>query len=87
VCITSRPKVDIKDVLEPLACCAVSLQDECGQQKDISDYITKVVHLDKKMQRWRGDQKNIEERSLSMGFAFYNSRKTKLVLFPFLAMN
>jgi len=65
VCVTSRPEVDIRDVLESLAYCAISLQDESGQQKDISDYITKVVHSDKKMRRWRDDEKKIVIKELS----------------------
>jgi hypothetical protein len=49
ICITSRPEIDIKTVLEPLAYSAVSLHDESGQQKDISDYVRKTVYSDRKM--------------------------------------
>ena len=43
ICITSRPEVDIKATLEPIASHSVSLHDEIGQQKDIADYIRSVA--------------------------------------------
>jgi ABC-type dipeptide/oligopeptide/nickel transport system ATPase component len=65
ICVTSRPEVDIKDVLWPLASDTVSLQDECGQIKDISDYVRNVVQSDRKMRRWRRDQKEMVLEQLS----------------------
>ena len=59
LCITSRPEFDIRAALEPLATHKLSLHDESGQKQDIVDYLTSVVRLDKKMQRWRDDQKNL----------------------------
>jgi hypothetical protein len=44
ICVTSRPEVDISNALGSLASETVSLQDELGQNKDISDYIKSVVH-------------------------------------------
>ena len=62
VCITSRPEIDIKTVLEPLAYSAVSLHDESGQKKDISDYVNTVVNSDRKMRKWReADKKMVVE--------------------------
>ncbi len=62
ICITSRPEIDIKIVLEPLAYSAVSLHDESGQKKDISDYVDTVVNSDRKMRKWRdGDKKLVVE--------------------------
>ncbi len=58
LCITSRPEYDIRVVLEPLATEKVSLHDESGQKQDISDYVSSVVHSDRKMKRWRDDDKN-----------------------------
>src|SRR6266404_6757731 len=58
LCITSRPEYDIRVVLEPLATEEVSLHDESGQKQDISDYVSSVVHSDRKMKRWRDDDKN-----------------------------
>jgi hypothetical protein len=38
ICVTSRPEVDIKPVLEPLTLRSVSLHDESGQKEDIETY-------------------------------------------------
>jgi hypothetical protein len=59
ICVTSRPEVDIQNVLGPLAGVSISLHDEYGQKKDIFDYVNDVVHTDKKMRRWRDDQKDL----------------------------
>ena len=58
LCITSRPEFDIRTALEPLATQQVSLHDEGGQKQDINDYITFVVHSDRRMKKWRDDDKN-----------------------------
>ena len=58
LCITSRPEFDIQTTLEPLATQQVSLQDESGQKRDINDYVTFVVHSDRRMKRWRDDDKD-----------------------------
>jgi len=65
ICVASRPGVDIRDVLEPLASQRVSLHDEIGQRKDILDYITKVVSTDPKMRRWRQKDKELVIKILS----------------------
>ena len=57
ICATSRLEIDIKNVLEPLAYGIVSLHDESGQQKYISDYVSNVVYSDRNMRKWREDQK------------------------------
>jgi hypothetical protein len=44
VCVTSRPELDIKDVLDPLIFRSVSLHDESGQKRDIEDYIKSVIN-------------------------------------------
>jgi len=59
ICVTSRPEVDIKIVLEPLASLRVCLHDENGQKSDIRDYISTVVHSDRKMRRWRAEDKQL----------------------------
>ena len=59
ICVTSRPEIDIKIVLEPLSSLPVSLQDEVGQKNDILDYIRTVVHSDRKMRRWRAEDKQL----------------------------
>jgi len=52
ICVTSRPEVDIKTLLEPLAFRSVSLQDAPGQKTDIKDYIESVVRANIKMKNW-----------------------------------
>jgi hypothetical protein len=61
ICTTSRPEVDIRAVLEPLAFRAVSLHDESGQKTDIADYVSNVVNLSPSMamRRWRDDDKDL----------------------------
>ena len=63
ICVTSRPEIDIKNVLGPLAHSAVSLHDESGQKKDISDYVSNVVYSDRKMRRWRMMRRSWSSRS------------------------
>jgi len=57
ICIASRPEVDIRDTLEPLTSLRVSLHEESGQRQDILDYVTKVVRTDKRMSKWREEDK------------------------------
>jgi len=64
-CITSRPEVDIRDVLEPLAIHKVSLHEESGQNQDIVDYINSVVPSDPRMRRWRDDDKKLVIKTLT----------------------
>ena len=59
ICITSRPEFDIRSTLESLASQQLSLHDEGGQKQDIVDYVTFVVGSDRKMKRWRDDEKNM----------------------------
>ncbi|KAH9177270.1 hypothetical protein EDB89DRAFT_1528228 [Lactarius sanguifluus] len=65
ICVTSRPEVDIKSILGPLAYSAVSLHDESGQKKDISDYVNTVVNSDRKMRKWRDADKKLVVEVLS----------------------
>ena len=65
LCITSRPDIDIKIVLEPLAYSTISLHDESGQQKDISDYVCKTVNSNRKMRRWRDKDRKLVVEVLS----------------------
>ena len=59
ICVTSRPEVDIKTILEPLAFRSVSLHEASGQQKDIRDYIESVVGTNKKMRNWTPHHKQL----------------------------
>jgi hypothetical protein len=67
ICATSRPEVDIRAVLQPLAFRSVSLHDESGQKADIADYVQNVVNssLSTAMRRWRVDDKNLVIETLT----------------------
>ena len=65
ICVTSRPEIDIRTTLEPLTSLHVSLHDQSGQTKDIVDYVRSVVFSDKKMRRWRDEDKNLIITTLS----------------------
>lgn len=65
ICITSRPEIDIRNFLEPLASQKVSLHDERGQKQDIANYISSVVHSDSMMRRWRTEDKELVITTLS----------------------
>jgi NACHT domain len=65
LCVTSRREIDIRNALEPLASRRVSLHDQSGQKKDIVDYVTTVVNSDKKMRRWRDEDKQLVIKTLS----------------------
>ena len=64
ICVTSRPESDIQ-ALGPLTSRAVSLHDESGQQHDIVDYVSSFVHSDRRMRRWREEDKDLVIRTLS----------------------
>ena len=59
ICVTSRPEIEIRDVLEPLASRQVSLHDQTGQKQDIVDYVKSIVYSDIEpiMRRWRTEDK------------------------------
>ena len=67
ICVTSRPEVDIRDVLEPLTSRQVSLHDQSGQKKDIEDYVRSVVYSNSEpiMRRWRKEDKELVIKTLS----------------------
>jgi hypothetical protein len=67
ICVTSRPEIDIRDVLEPLTSRRVSLHDETGQKQDIEDYVKSVVYSNSEpiMKRWRTEDKVLVVEVLS----------------------
>jgi hypothetical protein len=65
ICVTSRPEIDIRVVLEPLTALKISLHDEIGQKKDIIEYIKSVVHSDRRMRKWREEDQNLVINTLS----------------------
>jgi hypothetical protein len=65
ICVTSRPEHDIQVALETLSERPVSLHDESGQQKDIADYVAFFVDSNRRMQRWRKEDKDLVIKTLS----------------------
>ncbi|KAI9434710.1 hypothetical protein H4582DRAFT_1855810 [Lactarius indigo] len=65
MCITSRPEIDIRNALEPLAAHRISLHDESGQSADIASYVNSVVHSDSRMRRWRAEERDLVVERLS----------------------
>ena len=67
ICVTSRPEINIRNVLEPLTSRRVSLHDQSGQKEDIADYVRSVVYSrsEQIMRRWRTEDKELVIKSLS----------------------
>ena len=67
ICVTSRPEIDIRDVLEPLTARHVSLHDQTGQKRDIVDYVKSVVYSNSEtiMRRWKTEDKELVIEVLS----------------------
>ena len=64
ICVTSRPEHDIQAVLEGLSRRSVSLHDESGQQEDISNYVASFVRSDRRMRRWREEDRDLVIKTL-----------------------
>jgi hypothetical protein len=56
LCLTSRPELDIRTIIKPLATQEISLHDESGQNRDINAYVTFVVQS---VKHWRDDDKKM----------------------------
>ena len=67
ICVTSRPEIDIRNVIEPLTSRRVSLHDQSGQKKDIADYVRSVVYSrsEQIMRRWKMEDKELVIETLS----------------------
>jgi hypothetical protein len=65
LCVTSRPEMDIRTVLEPLTTLKISLHDESGQKEDIIKYIESVVRSDRAMRRWKEEDRQLVIDTLS----------------------
>ena len=67
ICVTSRPEIEIRNVLEALTSCRVSLHDQSGQKEDIADYVRSIVYSDMEqiMRRWRAEDKELVIKTLS----------------------
>jgi len=64
ICVTSRPEVDIQAILRPLTPRPVSLHDQSGQKQDIADYVHYFVETDRRMRRWRDEDKDLVIKTL-----------------------
>ena len=65
LCVASRPEMDIRVVLESLTSLKICLHDESGQKEDIIKYIKSVVRSDRRMRRWREEDKQLVVDTLS----------------------
>ena len=65
ICVTSRPEMDIKSVLDPLTFRSISLHNESGQIEDIKNYIQSIVNTDPMMQRWHAADKQLVIEALT----------------------
>ena len=67
ICVTSRPEIEIRDVIVHLTSLRVSLHDQSGQKEDIADYIRSVVYSNSEpiMRRWKTEHKELVIEMLS----------------------
>ena len=67
ICVTSRPEIDIRNVLGPLTSRQVSLHDQSGQKNDIADYVSSVIYSDSEqiIRRWKMEDKELVIRALA----------------------
>ena len=64
-CVTSRPEVDIKYILNQLPIRAISLHEEGEQRKGIADFVSSFVNSDLKMREWPDEDKELVIKVLS----------------------
>ena len=67
ICVTSRPEIDIQDVISPLTSLRVSLHDQTGQKNDIADYVRSIVYSNSEpiIRRWKKEDKDLVIEVLS----------------------
>ncbi len=65
LCVASRPEMDIRLVLEPLTTLKISLHDEIGQKRAITEYINSIIRSDRSMRRWNEEDKQLVVDTLS----------------------
>jgi hypothetical protein len=67
ICVTSRPELDIRDVIVPLTSLRVSLHEQSGQKEDIADYVRSVVYSNSEpiIRRWKKEDKDLVIEMLS----------------------
>jgi hypothetical protein len=65
ICLSSRPEIDIRTILQPLAGHAISLHDEAGPKTVIANYVSAVVSSDARMRKWRDEDRMLVVEGLS----------------------
>ena len=65
ICVTSRPEVDIKSILNQLTIHDISLHNQLEQRKGIADYVSSIVNSDVKMREWPDEDKELVIKELS----------------------
>jgi len=67
ICVTSRPKINIRDVIVTSTSLRVSLHEQSRQKEDIADYVRSIVYSDSEpiMQRWKKEDKDLVIAKLS----------------------
>ena len=65
ICVTSRPEMDIRSVLDQLTTLKISLHDEIGQKEDIIKYIKSVVRSDRNIRMWKEEEQRLVIDTLS----------------------
>jgi hypothetical protein len=67
ICVTSRPEIDIQDIIVPLTSLRVSLHDQSGQKQDIADYVRSIVYSNSEpiIRRWKKEDKDLVIEVLS----------------------
>ena len=59
MCVTSRPELDIKGVLNRLIFRSVSLHDESGQKRDIEEFVKSVINTRPKKGVWKEEHRKL----------------------------
>jgi hypothetical protein len=61
ICVTSRPEIDIQDVMLPLTSLRVSLHEQTGQKNDIAEYVKSIVYSNSEpvIRRWKKEDKDL----------------------------
>ena len=65
ICVTSRPEVDIKSILNQLTIHDISLHNESEQRKGIADYVSSIMNSDTRMREWPEEDKKLVIKELS----------------------
>ena len=65
VCISSRPEIDIKTIIHPIAFHTISLHDEKGQIEEIINYVRSFVGSNPGMRNWTVEDKELVIDDLS----------------------